>query len=400
MVNVVIEKMDNQGRGIAYINNKITFIPYTLPKEEVSVEITKETSKYQEAHVVEIIKPSPSRLKSPCPYFTLCGGCSLLHVSYEDTLKYKKENLENVLSKYANLKINIQVIPSSKPLHYRNKITLKVVNKEIGYYQESSHHLLPISSCLLSEPAINKFIPDIKHLNITNGELTIRTNYNQELLIWIKSKNKINPDISYLKSHHKIVGFILNDTPILGEDKFIEIINHQLFTISYNSFFQINRYVTSYLFSYLRNIIPPSNNVLDLYCGVGTLGINVAQSAKQVYGIEIVKNAVLNAITNSRLNKRNNIYYMLGDVSTCLPKIKEKIATAIIDPPRAGLDSNTKETLIQFHPSLIIYISCNPITLARDLKDLIRFYEVTSILGLDMFPYSKHIESICLLKLR
>lgn len=400
MNEVTIEKLDNQGRGICYLNDKITFVKNTLPGEIVSLNITKETKKYNEAEVTQYIKKSPNRIESPCPYFNECGGCELLHSKYEDTLKYKKEKLENILYKYANLKLNIDLIPSTNQLEYRNKITLKIINNKIGYYKPSSHELIEIKKCLLAEPAINNFIIDIPKLNIKNGEIVIRSNYNNELLIWIKTKDKIKPNIPYLKEHHKIVGIILNSHPLEGETSFIEIINHQLFTISYDSFFQINRDICSKLFNLIIKEITPNETILDLYCGVGTLGINASKNAKKAYGIEIVKNAVLNAITNSKINKRDNIYYMLGDVSVCLPKIKDQIDTIIVDPPRSGLDKKTKETILNFNANKIIYVSCDPITLSRDLKELSIKYNITNIQGLDMFPFTHHIETLCILERR
>ena len=394
MYEVTIEKLDNQGRGICYLNNKITFVKNTLPDEIVSINIINETKKYNEAEVVKYLKTSPNRIESPCPYFNNCGGCSLLHSKYEDTLIYKKEKLESILYKYANIKFDINIIPSNHNLEYRNKITLKIINNKIGYYKESSHELIEIKKCLLAEPAINSFIKDIPYLGIKNGEITIRSNYNNELLIWIKTKDKIKPNIPYLKENHKIVGIIINDKTLEGETSFIEIINHQLFTISYDSFFQINRDICSKLFNLIIKEITPNETILDLYCGVGTLGINASKNAKKAYGIEIVKNAVLNAITNSKINKRDNIYYMLGDVSVCLPKIKDQIDTIIVDPPRAGLDKSTKETLLTFNANKIIYVSCDPMTLARDLKELSTKYNITNIKGLDMFPFTHHVECV------
>lgn len=400
MNEVKIEKFDNQGRGICYIDSKITFVPNTIPGEIVNIKLTKESKKYNEAIVTEYLIKSKNRVESPCKYFGYCGGCELLHSKYEDTLKYKKEKLEGIISKYANIKYNIEIIPSLNTISYRNKITLKIVNGKYGYYQNSSHELIEIDKCLLAEEAIKNFINDIKYLNIKNGELVIRSNYNNELLIWIKSKDKIKPDINYLKSNHKIAGIILNDQSIEGDTSFIEIINHQLFTVSYDSFFQINRYICSKIFNLISEYIDNDEVILDLYCGVGTLGINASKNAKKAFGIEIVKNAVLNAISNSKINKRDNIFYMLGDVAECLPKIKEKIDTIIVDPPRAGLDEKTKETIINFKPNKIIYVSCDPMTLARDLKELSAYYNVVTIKGLDMFPFTQHIESMCVLNLR
>ncbi len=397
-MEVSIEKLDNKGRGIAYINDKITFIKNALPKEIVEVNITKESKKYQEGEVTKYIKESPLRIKSVCPYFNICGGCDLLNISYEDTLKFKKQKLEDIISKYANISTNIDITPSDNKLNYRNKITLKVINKKIGYYESSTHKLVEINDCLLAEKSISNIIPDLHYLNIKNGEIVVRSNYNDELIISITTKDKITPNISYLKEHHKIAGIILNDKVINGDSKYIEIINHLLFNVSYDSFFQINRNICSKLFKLIEENTKDSKVILDLYCGVGTLGI--AASSEKAYGIEIVKNAVLNAISNSKINKRNNIYYMLGDVGSTLPKIKDEIDTVIVDPPRAGLDSKTKDTLINFKPNKIIYVSCDPMTLARDIKDLSKYYNLKSIKGLDMFPYTEHIESFVILERR
>ena len=400
MEKVKIEKLDNQGRGICFVNGIITFVPNTLPEEEVNIELTKESKKYNEGRVVEYLKQSDKRIKPICPFFGTCGGCELLHSTYEDTLAYKKEKLESIIYKYAHIKTSIDIIPSDKQLNYRNKITLKVTNSKYGYYEPSTHNLVEIDNCYLVEEPINKFLKDLNHLNIKNGEVIIRSNYNQELLIWIKSREKIKPDIEYLKSKHKIVGIILNDKPLIGDTSFVEIINHMLFTVSYDSFFQVNRNICSKLFNLIEQEINEDETILDLYCGVGTLGINATKKAKKAYGIEIVKNAVLNAITNSKINKRDNIYYMLGDVATTLPKIKDEIDTVIVDPPRAGLDIKTKETLLEFKANKIIYVSCDPMTLARDLKDLQEIYNIKTIKGLDMFPFTQHCESVCILERR
>lgn len=393
MNEVKIEKLDNTGRGICYINDKITFVENALPGEIVNIDIIKESKKYNEAIVTKYIKKSNIRIDSICPYYNDCGGCKLLHLSYDNTIKYKKEKIESILSKYANYNNDIEVIKSPNILNYRNKITLKVENNKIGYYKTKTHDIVSINECKLAQPSINNFIKDIHYLNVSSGEIIIRSNYNNELLIHIKSNDDINPDITSIKKNHKLVGIVLNDKVIYGEPSFIEIINKQLFTVSYDSFFQINREVCSIIFDLILDEINEFDTILDLYCGVGTLGINACQKASKAYGIEIVKNAILNAITNSKINKRNNIYYMLGDVSKNITKIKDNINTIIVDPPRAGLDNITKETIINFNPNKIIYVSCDPMTLARDLKELSEYYNIKVVKALDMFPYTEHIET-------
>lgn len=400
MKEIKIEKLDNTGRGICYINDKITFIENALPDEIVNICITKESKKYNEGIVTEYIKTSPKRIKPLCPFYDECGGCNLLHVSYEDTLKYKKEKIESILSKYANYKNSIDVYGSPKQVNYRNKITLKVKDGVVGYYKNKTHDIININYCYLAQDSINRFISDINLLNVHNGEIIIRSNYNNELLIHIKSQSKVNPDIIAIKKKHKLVGIVLNDKVLYGEPSFIEIINKQLFTVSYDSFFQINREVCSIIFDMILKEINDNDTILDLYCGVGTLGINACKKASKAYGIEIVKNAILNAITNSKINKRDNIYYMLGKVEDNISKIKDNIDTIIVDPPRAGLDPKTKETILNFKANKIIYVSCDPMTLARDLKELSSIYNIKKVNALDMFPYTEHIETFCVLEKR
>ena len=399
MNNLKIEKLDNFGRGICYVNDKITFVTNALPDEIVNIKLTKESKKYNEAIVTEYLKKSPKRIDNICPYYEECGGCNLLHMSYQDTLNFKKDKLESIIYKYAKLQRDIEIIPS-KDFNYRNKVTLKIKNYKYGYYKESTHKIIPITKCYIAETAINDFIKDIKYLNVKNGELVIRSNYNNELLLWLKTKEKPNIDIPYLKEHYKISGIILNDQVIDGESSYIELINHQIFTVSYDSFFQINRDICSKLFNLINEYINDNEVILDLYCGVGTLGINASSHAKKTFGIEIVRNAILNAITNAKINKRDNVYYMLGDASKCLPKIKDHLNTIILDPPRAGLDKVTLNTILSFKPDKIIYVSCDPMTLARDLNELQRVYNLEVIKGLDMFAYTNHIETFCVLKLK
>ena len=166
MYEVTIEKLDNQGRGICYLNNKITFVENALPTEVVKINLTKESKKFNEAIVTEYITKSTSRVESPCPYFNICGGCELLNLSYKDTCNYKKEKLEGILSKYANIKTDIEIIESKNNLNYRNKITLKVEKGKYGYYESKSHKLIEIKKCLLAEPAIQNYLKDIEKLKI------------------------------------------------------------------------------------------------------------------------------------------------------------------------------------------------------------------------------------------
>jgi len=368
--------------------------------EEVNVEITKEKKNYLEGKVIDIIKKSPKRCEAKCPYFLECGGCNLLHMEYEDTISYKLDKIKSILNNFNINYDDIGVIKNSNDFYYRNKIELKIVQGKVGYYQNESHKLVEIDNCLVSAPAINRFLCDISYLNLKNALLTIRCNYNNELLIIIETQDDMLIDTKYLSSKHKLVGIIFNNKIMYGANHFVDIINNKLFRVSYDAFFQINPYVTSKMFQLLDKNIQESNTVLDLYSGVGTLGIIASSKAKKVYSVEIVENAIKDGLINAKMNKIDNIYFMLGDVAKVVDKIKDKIELIIVDPPRKGLDNKTINFLKEQKAKTIIYISCDPMTLARDLKSLEEYYEIDEFNIMDMFSYTYHVESMVVLKLR
>ena len=392
-MNYEITSLNDQGLGICFVDNKITFVSNTYVGDIVEVDIIKNTSKYNLASVKKYIKKI-ERTKSNCPYFDSCGGCIFLDNTYDKSLDFKKNKVKNILHKFANIDMDVDVISSPKIFNYRNKITLKIKNKKIGYYSYNTNTLVEIDSCLLASNSINLFIKELPKYNIENGEVVIRSNYNDELLVHIISNDNITiPNINL-----KIVGIIQNDKVLMGEEHFIDILDNKLFEVSYNSFFQVNRDVATLIFKYIKENILKDKNVLDLYCGVGTLGINVADISNNVYGIEIVQSAVLNAIKNAKINKCNNTKYMLGDASKIIDKIDDKIDVVILDPPRSGISKKEIDTILKMKVEQIIYVSCDPITLSRDLKLLSSDYKIVKIKCFDMFSYTFHVESLCILE--
>ena len=391
-----IERFDDLGRGISYINNKVTFIDKVVPEDIVEVELTKEKKKYNEAKLIKIIKQSPLRIDAKCPYFSKCGGCQFQNITYENTIKYKKEKIVNIFSKH-KISIFPEVITNISSYNYRNKITLKVNNYKIGFYINKTHNLVEINKCLLANPAINKTIPLIKRFNICNGEVTIRCNQNAEILIVINSNDNLNIDITYLKSKIKLVGIVVNNKTYYGENSLFERMNNLLFKISYDSFFQVNPFIASQLFQIIGDNIDSSDKVLDLYCGVGTLSLMAAKKAQKVLGIEVVPNAIINALFNARVNDLNNTQFVINDASTAISKIKPDFNKIIVDPPRRGLTKNIIDVLLKIKPDEIIYVSCDPQTLVRDFTLLSSIYEIKKSYILDMFSYTYHIETILIL---
>ena len=389
-MQVHIDRMDHFGNGIGNINGKIIFVKGALPGETVDVTITKDKKSFMEGTINTIIYKSSKRVEPFCKYFGVCGGCSLCHLNYENTLEYKKERVKNILSKFDIPKIN--VIRNENDLYYRNKIELKIVDGKLGFYEKSTHNLIEIKECKVTKKSINKSFEFVKNMKLENANVTIRANYNDEVLIIIDSKEKpviLNPE------DYKIVGIVLNDKCIYGQDNFMEKINNLFFTVSYNSFFQVNNYINLELFNLIKeNIV--GKTVLDLYSGVGTLSIVASKVVDKVYSIEVIANAVKNALINAKINKCDNINFILGKVEDKIGFINDKIDTIIVDPARAGLDKKTIEVINNICPQRIIYVSCDTQSLANNLVDLTN-YEIKRFYILDMFSYTYHIECFCIL---
>lgn len=395
-MNVEIVKFDNKGRGIGYINNKIIFIPKSIPGDIVDVEIVMEKKNYCEGRIIDIVNPSKFRLKPNCPYFNVCGGCDLMHISLSEALEYKLTKVNDIL-KQNKIDIKVSDIIKSEPYNYRDKVSLKVVNKKIGYYKCDTHELVEIDYCHISKDAINNIINDLYLLEIQNGEIIIRTNYNDEILLNVITENEIK-NINRLVEKHKIVGVIKNDECIYGENYFIDKINDYLFKVSYNSFFQVNPYICSKLFNLIEENTKTSTNVLDLYCGVGTLSIVASKNANKVVGVEIVENAIIDANLNKKINNKSNLEFICADTKQVLNEITHEYDTLILDPPRSGVVNSVIEKINKILPKTIIYVSCDPNTLARDLQLLESTYEIKSIQLLDMFPQTEHVETFVVLK--
>lgn len=397
-MQVLVDKFDDFGQGITFVDDVITFVPNTIPGDIVDIKIVKKKKKYNVGKVINYIKLSKVRIDYKCPYFNKCGGCVLQSISYDATINFKLNKVINLFNKY-NLDIKPEIVKNPSDYNYRNKIKLMVIDGKIGYFETNSHTLVEINECIIASKAINKVIPLLKKFNIINGNIVIRCNLNDEILIIIESNDKLNIDIDVLKENIKLVGIVVNNKTIYGDNFLIECINDIYYKISYDSFFQINPYVASKLFNIVKENIDKTDIVLDLYCGVGTLSLNTALNANEVIGVEIVPNAVLNAIYNAKINKINNTKFILNDAQDAVGKINKKFDKIIIDPPRSGLTKKTIDTILTIMPKKIIYVSCDPNTLIRDILLLKDKYSIEKSYILDMFSYSYHVECICILNL-
>ena len=396
-MEVTITKLNHSGEGIGYIDGKIVFIPKTIPGDIVEIKIIKEHKNYIEAIPTKYIEYSKDRVEIKCPYYKECGGCQLMGLPYPKQLEYKCNKVKNILNKYASLNLE-PTITESNIYNYRNKITLQVENGNIGLYTSNSHDLIQIDKCHLISNNMNNIIPLIKELDLSNiNQIIIRESTNQLMLKFI---GKINISTLTNKLSSKVDSIYLNEELIYGTPTITENLDKYKFLISPDSFFQVNKNQTINLYNQVKNYLGPNNNeVLDLYCGTGTIGIYVSDYCKKITGIELNPSSVKDAIKNVRLNNLTNINILEGEVGTLL-KAKNTYDAIIVDPPRSGLDKKTKSTLLKIKSPKLIYISCDPITLARDLNELKEIYDIRDISLFDMFPNTYHVESVVWLCLK
>ena len=396
-MEVKIEKLDNFGRGITYINDKICFVEDALPNEVVNIEITNDKKKFQEAKVIDFISKSDNRVEEDCPFSKICGGCNLNHISYEDENKFKEEKLKQLVSKYTNIDSSlVQNITYDERNYYRNKIVLHGNNK-LGYYQKQSNEIVEIDKCILVDERINEVISLLKNVNKDIKEATIKiTNDTKELMLEIKGEV-----LDTYELINKADVLIINNEYLSDRKQIINPIGNKKYYESISSFFQVNKTLTEKLYNEALNVVKEDkpNQVLDLYCGTGTIGIYISEYCNKIIGIDYNKSNIEDANKNKELNKCSNIEFICDKVENQIDKFNN-IDLIVVDPPRAGLDTKTKEYLKKINPEKIIYISCDPVTLVRDLNDLDDTYKVNFIKPYNMFPRTYHCESITVLERR
>lgn len=394
-MKVKIERLDDFGRGIAYINGKICFIENALPEELVEIKIIKEKKKYYEAKVLNHLEKSPKRQINNCPYYYLCGGCNLEHLSIVEENKFKTEKIKNLLNKFTNINENlVKEIVSHEVHNYRNKITLHGKNKKLGLYQKGSNEIVEIKECLLVDNKINEIIKELIKINENITKVVVKTsNDSTHSMVEITGEVK---DYSYLE---KIVDvLIINKKLITKSSKIITTIGNKDYYASVSSFFQVNKTLTKDLYDEVLKVVKEMqpNRVLDLYCGVGTIGIYVSDYCKEIIGIDYNESNISDANDNRKFNCLSNIDFICDKVENRIDSFKD-IDLIIVDPPRAGLDSKTRDYLKRINPKAIIYISCDPVTLVRDLNELETTYQVKYLKPFNMFPRTYHVECVSVL---
>jgi len=397
---IEITSLDHNGKGIGRLNNKIVFVENALPNEIVEINITNEKKNYLDANVKNFIKKSKDRIESKCPFFLNCGGCDLLHLNYENTLNFKQNKIENIINKYLknNIKVN-KIVKCDNNFYYRNKTTFHVKEK-IGFYKNKSYDIILIDNCLISSKLINNCIKFLQMLELKLITKIICRSSENELMIIIET-NYEDIDITPLKQVANSI-YIKNNNKyklIYGQKYITEKIGNYKYLVSPDSFFQININICYKLYSKIKEYIGINNNVLDLYCGTGSISIFVSDY-NNVLGIEINKYAINDAKENAKLNNVKNINFICGESEKEMENMKFNPDVVIVDPPRMGLSKNTIKNIFKIHPKKLIYVSCDPMTFVRDLNILKERYNIIEITPFDMFPNTKHVECLCLLSLK
>lgn len=392
---VKCNKLDHFGRGIVKVNDKVMFVHNLLPKESADVAIIRENNKYIEAEVSEFASKSLNRQEPLCPYYENCGGCQLMHMKEALQKEFKESKVKDLLAKFAHYYGPIEPLLTGPYFAYRNKITLHVKGKKIGLYQQLSNDIVEIDSCKLLNPCLNKIIPVLKdffHTHETNITKIVLRHTDQGILLGTDYPE----ELSHVSFPEKV--------EICGME---EKKNHTItigkfsFQVSIASFFQVNEKMIETLYQQVIKICKEKKpkKVLDLYCGTGTIGIMMSPYAKEILGIELCKEAILDARENAKQNHITNISFIEGKVEDHIEGLTD-IDLIVVDPPRAGIMRKGIDDLLKINAKTIVYVSCDPATLARDIALLNSKYEVKKVTPVDMFPNTYHVECVCLLNLR
>ena len=382
---VIIESVDDIGNGVTRINNIVVFVPYTLSNEKVKIKIVSISKRFAVGKVIEFITKSDKRCEVKCNCYNECGGCNFLHINFNDELSIKI----NYINKLFNT--NINTVLTNNEYNYRNKATFHIKDGKIGYYSEKTNNIIEINNCLLLDNRINDIYNYLKeHELSTISEVIIRVTTKDIMIVFKGEKYDINDIIN----HFNITSIYLNDKLIYGESYIIEEIDNIKYSIYPDSFFQVNKDNMKIMYDKTREYAGYGNNLLDLYCGTGTIGIYLKDNFKHIDGIEINKDSIKNANINKKLNNINNIKFISGDASIAKNNNYDVI---IVDPPRSGLSNKVINFLNKSNAKRIVYISCNPKTLKRDI-DLLNNYKMIKLEIINMFNKTKHIECITLLE--
>lgn len=437
------EDLTHEGNGVGKINGYPLFVPQALPGEEGKVKVVKANKNFGFGKLLELTKDSPERVEPVCD--VKCNGCGLQHMSYQLQLDMKQNQVKNTMKKVAHLE-HVPVHPiigMDDPLHYRNKVQIPVGEKNgeliTGFYQKRSHRIIEnTETCTTHNEVINEVVKTIRdianrfgisayneethkgvlrHIMVRTGEetkdimvvLITRTDELPQQDNLVKELTKAFPHIKSIihNINHKRTNVIMGDkTKIIWGDEYIhDKIGDITFAISAKSFYQVNPPQTKKLYDKALEYadIDSKDSVIDAYCGIGTISLFLAQKARKVYGVEIVPEAITDAKKNANMNGIKNTEFYVGEAEKVMPWWKAQGLdpdVIVVDPPRKGCDEELLKAMVAMQPKRIVYVSCNPSTLARDLRILEDSgFQTQEVQPIDMFPQTAHVECVAWLSL-
>ncbi len=405
MIRVQMEAMAHGGSALARHEGKVVFVPYVLPGEEVLVEVTEEKARYARGRPVEIETPSADRVEPRCSHFGTCGGCHWQHISYDRQVRLREEILQSQLAKIAHLP-DAPVEPTVRaenPWHYRNHVQLHLDETgRSGFTAAERHVVVPIAECLIMHPLLWEMFssldidfPDLERVSLRAGIST-----GEQLLI-LETAGHEAPGVE-IDVPISCVLLLGDGQPVtyVGNSYVTEQLAGRSIRISATSFFQVHTDQAEQLLATVKRYVNPQGDevVLDLYCGVGTFAIGLSDSVAEVIGIDSSEAAIGDASHNSK--GITNLRFQQGSVEQLLPTIEEGIDLVILDPPRQGLSKQALSALVRRTPDKVVYVSCDPATLARDVGRMTQAgYELVAVQPVDMFPQTYHVEAVALLQL-
>ncbi len=445
-IPLTIKRLGINGEGVGYFKRKVVFVPGALPNEEVVAEVTKTNPRFSEAKILKIRKASKERVKPPCPVYEQCGGCQLQHMEYQATLREKRDIVKQAFERHTQLDVNKlklkDTLGMEDPWYYRNKSQLQVAKKGekvlAGLYAMNSHKLIDLSECMVqhrtttSVTAVVKQILEDLNVSIYNerkhtGDIRtivtrvgFETGQTQIVLVTTRAEiPRLNAIVSEIRTRLPEVTSILQNvngerTSLIfgdetihleGEEVIQETLGDVSFRLSARAFFQLNPLQTVHLYNEVKRAadLNGNENVVDAYCGVGTIGLWLADRAGEVRGMDVIEDSIIDARRNATDHGFTHMTYEVGKAEYWLPlwvRNGWKPDVVVVDPPRTGCDEGLLQTLIEVKPKRIVYVSCNPSTLAKDVERLRKKgYRVRNIQPVDMFPWTAQVESVTLLSL-